>query len=132
MGKPFLSEVWANQFGEREALRRKEFAKEHINVGFELLLTANTGEDLFGKILCIEFFEVYSSLCFGIFFGSSVLYQGLRVSDATTPPAEQVRCISYVSCGKLSNPCFGEVVIVTYFLDHHRNDGRPCPFDYLP
>ena len=69
-----------------------EFAREHINAGFEILVTANTGQDIFGEILCIEFFEVYSSLLFGIFFGSSALYQVLRVSN--TQPQQQVRSIS--------------------------------------
>lgn len=48
------------------------------------------GENILGNIACIEFFESYSSLTFGLFQASSALYHVLK-SKITKFPLLQVK-----------------------------------------
>lgn len=62
----------------------EEYLAMHLEYGFSLLDLVECGESISGKMLCIEFFESYSSLTFGLFFASSSLYQVLRSTSNQT------------------------------------------------
>ena len=63
------------------SLQSQEYISQHLDFGFVLLEAIETGKEIFGEILCIEFFEIYSALVFTIFFGASTSYKYLRTTD---------------------------------------------------
>jgi hypothetical protein len=48
-----------------------------LNTGFELVETVSYTVDTFGPIITVEFFELYLTYVFSIFFESSVMYEVL-------------------------------------------------------
>ena len=71
-----MVKIWIKRFDQQETIRSQ------LDIGFALLDTVELGESTFGKIVCIEFCEAYSTLTFGIFFASSALYQVLNIANS--------------------------------------------------
>ena len=70
-----MTQLWST------SLYSQEYVSRHLDIGFHLLEAIETGKDMFGEILCIEFFEIYTALVFTIFFGASTSYKYLRTND---------------------------------------------------
>ena len=61
------------------------------------------GDSTFGKIVCIEFCEAYSTLTFGIFFASSALYQVLNLANSQEIQARKNATHSWANLVKESD-----------------------------